>query len=150
MTGREYSILSPASCYTHSCTKPTCGKQYVGKCKPSLSVRHYSHMKEIRDQSSALGKHFGGPGGCGSEAFFIQIIETDVKLDKLRKVEGDWQQELAVIAPLGINIRKEKTKTQLTSRALQALQTGPEMMDISDDEDKALALAFSESKKILS
>ena len=115
VTGREYSILSPASCYTRSCTKPTCGKQYVGKCKPSLSVRHYSHMKEIRDQSSALGKHFGGPGGCGSEAFFIQIIETDVKLDKLRKVEGDWQQELAVIAPLGINIRKEKTKTQLTS-----------------------------------
>ena len=56
-------------------------------------------MKEIRDQSSALGKHFGGPGGCGSEAFFIQIIETDVKLDKLRKVEEDWQQDLGQANP---------------------------------------------------
>ena len=105
VTGREYSILSPASCYTRSCiylitcTKPTCGKQYAGKCKPSLGERHNGHMKEIRNQSSALSKHFRGPGGCGSEAFFIQIIETDVKLDKLRKVEEDWQQDLGQANP---------------------------------------------------
>ena len=68
VTGREYPILSPASCYTRSCiylitcTKPTCGKQYVGKCKPSLAERHNGHMKEIRDQSTDFGRHFGGPG----------------------------------------------------------------------------------------
>ena len=61
----------------------------MGKSKPSLAERHNGHMREIRNQSSALGKHFGGPGGCGPDNFFIQIIETDVpdEPDLLRTVD---------------------------------------------------------------
>ncbi|XP_023341082.1 uncharacterized protein LOC111711067 [Eurytemora carolleeae] len=110
ITHTKYSFKpqDPCNCrsrrviYLVTCQE--CHMQYVGKTERGLYERHYEHRKEVNNESSPLGRHFGK---CGEKNWSIQIIEKCSSSDALSKREGHWIKELRCLSPDGINIRDE-------------------------------------------
>ena len=72
--------------------------------------RHSGHRREIEDESTPLGRHFGR---CGYGNFSLQVIDC-VKPgedEAIFIVEGIWQNRLATLTQHGnINVRDEQTR----------------------------------------
>ena len=115
-TGLEYTIRyrltckSKFVCYLVTCNQ--CGKQYTGSTTQFMHVRHGSHGREVREESTNLGKHFAQHG---LNNMVIQIIDCiqegrEDAEEALRCLEGVWMHRLATFEAHGnINDRDEMT-----------------------------------------
>ena len=113
-TGLTYNIRHHLTCkssyviYLVSCL--ACSAQYVGKTTETMHRRHSGHRREIEDESTPLGRHFGR---CGYGNFSLQVIDC-VKPgedEAIFIVEGIWQNRLATFTQHGnINVRDEQTR----------------------------------------
>ena len=96
--------------YLATCLK--CRGQYVGKSQTPFKTRHSNHKQEVKKCTGGLGRHFGGPSGCGYKNVFIWIIdqvEEGAKCE-LTKKENFWQHQLRAYIQNGGNaccIRKD-------------------------------------------
>ena len=75
-------------------------KQYVGKTEMCLREAHLQHQKDIENQGSLLGRHFGS--NCGPQNWNLQIIDKS-PVDELSRRENFWLEELTTLFPLGLN-----------------------------------------------
>ena len=79
VTNQTYYMRHKLNCksrfviYLVTCNRPGCGEQYVGKTAQTMYVRHMAgHKKEIKEESTPLGRHFHS---CKYENFELQIID---------------------------------------------------------------------------
>jgi len=101
---RRFKFMTPTTCterniiYLVTCN--SCRKQYVGKTEMCLREAHLQHQKDIENQGSLLGRHFGS--NCGPQNWNLQIIDKS-PVDELSRREQFWQEELTTLFPLGLN-----------------------------------------------
>ena len=95
-TGKKYTIKQGVTCdssfivYLETCRK--CEGQYIGKSTQPFKRRHSWHKQEIKNVIRGLGRHYGGPNGCGYDNILIKIIGKVEDGDHLRlsKREVYW------------------------------------------------------------
>ena len=94
--------------YLITCSK--CLVQYVGMTTNTMMERHGGHRREIQEESTPLGRHFGR---CGIQNLSLQIIAgcKDGEAEALAIAEGNWISRLGTLdSQGGLNSKDERRK----------------------------------------
>ena len=122
-TGLTYKISHHRTCKSRYCVYLiTCkqfSKQYTGSSTDSMHIRHGGHRREIRQESTELGRHLAR---CGDLS--IQIIDCvkEGAEEALRYIEGIWQNRLATFEENGGNLNIRNELRRQTARLLEFIQ----------------------------